>query len=118
MASTRNKNDKGNYISEQRSLDNSRASLGFANQGNGKAYTNNYAGDGLLMGKMGPAALSYNYIDIDSYLKGTGSTNLVASLAPVEPRFKELESLSIMNRLPVILPSPLQIDANQRPLLR
>ena len=118
MASTRNKNDKGNYISEQRSLDNNRAYLGFANQGHGKEYKKHFAGDGLLMGQMGPSALSYNYIDIDSYLKGTGSTNLVASLAPVEPRFKEMESLAIIDRLPVILPTPLRVDSNQRPLLR
>jgi hypothetical protein len=74
MASTRNKNDRGNYIVEQRALDQQRDYLGFVNQGNGKAYTNHFAGDGLLMGQMGPSALSYNYIDIDSFLKGTGSS--------------------------------------------
>lgn len=118
MASTRSKNDRGNYIAEQRQLDEQREYLGFANQGNGKAYLNYYAGDGLLMGKMGPSALSHNYVDIDSYLKGTGSTNLVTPLPTVEPSFKTLESLSIIDRIPVILPEPLRVNKNERPLLR
>jgi len=118
MASTRNKNDRGNYKSEQRALDQQRDYLGFVNQGNGKAYTNCFAGDGLLMGQMGPSALSYNYVDIDSFLKGTGSTNLVTPLPDVEPSLKTIESLSIIDRIPLILPEPLRVNTNERPLLR
>jgi hypothetical protein len=117
MASTRNRNDRGNYQAEERALTEQRLWLSFRNQGNGQAFTNNYAGDGLLGGQMGPMVLSRNYVDIDSYLKGVGSTNLVTPLAPVQPQFKELESLSIIDRIPVLLPNPLRHDKYQRPLL-
>jgi len=37
-------------------------------------------------------------------------------MAPIQPSLKELESLSIIDRIPVLLPEPLKIDKNQRPL--
>jgi len=117
MSSTRNKNDRGNYQLEERGREEQRLYLGFRNQGNGQAFTNHYAGDGLIMGKMGPSVLSRNFADIDSYLKGTGSTNLVVPTVPVQPQFKELESLSIIDRTPLILPKPLKHIKHQRPLL-
>ena len=117
MASTRNKNDRGNYKAEERGREDQRLYLMYKNQGNGQAFTNHYAGDGLLGGQMGPMALSRNFADIDSFLKGTGSTNLVMPVSPIEPQFKELESLAIIDRIPFILPEPLKVDKNQRPLL-
>jgi hypothetical protein len=117
MASTRNNNDRGNYKLEERSHEDQRLYLMYKNQGNGQSFTNHYAGDGLLGGQMGPLALSRNFADIDSYLKGTGSTNLVTPMAPIQPQFKELETLSVIDRIPFILPEPLKVDKNQRPLL-
>lgn len=118
MASTRNKNDRGNYKSEERGREDQRLNLMYKNQGNGQAFNSHYAGDGLLAGQMGPMVLSRNFVDIDSFLKGTGSTNLVNHMNPITPQFKELESLSIIDRIPLILPRPLQHDSQQRPLLR
>ena len=117
MASTRNKNDRGNYKAEERERQNCRNYLNYENQPNGMAATNHYAGDGLLMGQMGPSVLSYNYADIDSYLKGIGSTNLVSPLPKIEPQFKSLDSLSVIQKTPLIMPAPMRIDKNQRPLL-
>jgi hypothetical protein len=117
MASTRNRNDRGNYKAEEMGREHQRLYLMYKNQGNGQAFTNHYAGDGLLGGQMGPLALSRNFADIDSYLKGTGSTNLVMPASTIEPQLKELESLAIMDRIPFILPEPLKVDKNQRPLL-
>jgi hypothetical protein len=117
MASTRNRNDRGNYQAEEHALSEQRSWLSFRNQGNGQAFTNNYAGDGLLMGKMGPMVLSRNYVDIDSYLKGVGSTNLVTPVGPVQPQYKELESLAIIEKTPLIMPEPLRHIKYQRPLL-
>lgn len=118
MASTRNKNDRGNYKSEERGREDQRIYLMYKNQANGQAVTTNFAGDGLLAGKMGPMNLSRNFADIDSFLKGTGSTNLVNPMNPIEPQIKELESLSFMDRIPLIMPTPLRHDSQQRPLLR
>ena len=117
MSSTRNKNDRGNYQSEERGREEQRLYSMFHNQGNGKAFTNHLAGDGLLGGQMGPLALSRNFADIDSFLKGTGSTNLVVPMAPIQPQLKELETLAVFDRTPLILPSPLRHVKDQRPLL-
>jgi len=117
MASTRNRNDHGNYQSEERGREDQRLYSMFRNQGNGQAFTNHLAGDGLLSGHMGPLALSRNFADIDSFLKGTGSTNLVTPTAPIQPQLKELESLAVMDRIPLIIPSPLRHVKDQRPLL-
>lgn len=118
MTSTRNKNDIGNYKAEERGRENQRLYSMYKNQGNGQAVTTHFAGDGLLGGQIGPMALSRNFADIDSYLKGTGSTNLVNPMNPIEPQLRELESLSIIDRIPMILPAPLRHDTQQRPLLR
>jgi len=117
MASTRNINDRGDYAAEQRAYEESRSYFLFKNQGNGQAFSNHFAGDGLLMGKMGPMALARNFADIDSYLKGTGSTNLVMPQSAVHPQLKELEPLAIADRIPLILPAPLRHIKDQRPLL-
>jgi hypothetical protein len=118
MASTRNRNDRGNYQSEERGREDQRLYSMFRNQGNGQAFNNHFAGDGLLGGRMGPLALSRNFADIDSYLKGTGSTNLVTPQPEIRPQLKELESLAIHDRIPLLIPAPLQHIQNQRPLLQ
>lgn len=117
MASTRNKNDAGNYMAEQHGRHCQRLYSIYENQGNGKAFTNHYAGDGLLVGKMSSSLLSHNYTEIDSYLKGIGSTNLVTPMPETIPKLKELESLSIINRIPLVMPNPMKIVKYQRPLL-
>ena len=117
MASTRNKNDKGNYNLEERALEEQRLYSLYKNQGNGQAYSSHFAGDGLLMGRMGSSALSYNPIDIESQLLGINSTNLVQPSFKCDPEIKSLESLSVIDRLPVLLPKKMNIEPNQRPLL-
>ena len=118
MASTRNRNDRGNYQLEERGREEQRLYSTFRNQGNGQAFTNHFAGDGLLGGRMGPLALSRNFADIDSYLKGTGSTNLVTPQPEIRPQLKTLESLSVIDRIPVLIPAPLRHVHDQRPLLQ
>jgi hypothetical protein len=118
MASTRNRNDRGNYQLEERGREEQRLYSTFRNQGNGQAFNNHFAGDGLLGGQMGPLALSRNFADIDSYLKGTGSTNLVTPQPEIRPQLKNLEPLSIIDRIPVLMPAPLRHVHDQRPLLQ
>ena len=118
MTSTRNRNDRGNYQLEDRCREEQRLYSMFRNQGNGQAFTNHFAGDGLLAGQMGPLALSRNFADIDSYLKGTGSTNLVTPQPEIRPQLKQLEPLSVMDRIPILIPAPLKHIKNQRPLLQ
>jgi hypothetical protein len=117
MSSTRNRNDPGNYQSEERSREEQRMYSMFQNQGNGQAFNNNLAGNGLLAGQMGLMPLSRNFVDIDSYLKGTGSSNLVTPMPIVQPQYKSLNTLDIFEKSTLIIPKPLRHIKNQRPLL-
>jgi hypothetical protein len=38
-------------------------------------------------------------------------------MAPIQPQLKELESLAIMQKTPLIMPAPLRHIKNQRPLV-
>ena len=74
-----------------------------------------FPGDGLLSGRMCHHQLSHNGNDIESFLFGINSTNLVSASTPVVPRMRQLKSLSIIDKAPVIFPEPLHISENQRP---
>jgi len=73
------------------------------------------AGDGLLAGHMSYDQLSHNGKDIESYLFGIGSTNLVDPKSPVQPLFNTPKSLNIISRIPIIMPNTLEVKKNQRP---
>jgi hypothetical protein len=115
MASTRNKNTKGNYTAEQWSLEQNRIHQHYLYAGNGQAMTTHFAGDGLLGGWMPRTQLSYNPIDIESSLYGIGSTNLVEPKPETIPYLKPIHSLSIADRVPLFLPKTLYVEPNQRP---
>lgn len=117
MASTRNKNTPGDYASEKRSLQQ------HANYSTYEPYgapaTTLFSGDGLLMGRIAPQGkLAGNACDIESSLFGIGSTNLEHFQTPVVPELYPLQSLSIIDRLPVLVPKPLEVQGGQRPLLQ
>jgi hypothetical protein len=116
MASTRNKNTSGNYKAEQWSLEQNRVHQSYIHAARGQAITNHFAGDGLLMGWMPRTELAHNPIEIESFLYGIGSTNLVEPQLAPQPQIKHLDSLSIMTKSHVILPKQLFIEPNQRPL--
>jgi hypothetical protein len=115
MASTRNRNSPGDYQVEQIGYAKQCAYTEYKHGFSGSAYQTNFAGNGLLMGRMASVSLSDNACDVESQLFGIGSTNLVNPKAHVVPQIRPVESLSIMTRLPVILPEPLTIEHNQRP---
>jgi len=115
MSSTRNKNTPGDYLLEQRSNDAGCDYSTYENSSYGKATKTYYAGDGLLPGRIAPTNLSYNACDIESQLFGIGSTNLVQTKRLVEPDFKTIKSLNMIDKLPVFVPEDLVVDNNQRP---
>jgi hypothetical protein len=116
MASTRNKNQQGDYNAEQFMNTSIDTYATFINSAPAEAYTNYLAGDGLLAGKNARNTLCHNYTDVESQLFGIGTTNLVNPKSHVTPELKPLQSLSIINRLPILVPEPLIVDKNQRPL--
>ena len=116
MASTRNKNSPGNYNLETNANRQQFQYETFINGSQGQGSTRHFAGDGLLQGRLRGRDLADNDTDIESYLFGIGSTNLVHALPPVVPRPISMSSLSTIRRLPVVVPNPLEIDKGQRPM--
>jgi hypothetical protein len=110
MASTRNKNTPGNYAMEQWSLQKQYSERTYLQKPNQTLF----AGDGLLSGKIAGRDLAKNDCDIESFLFGIGSTNLVQPLAPVVPQIESIASLNVIHKIPMIQPNPITIDANQR----
>jgi hypothetical protein len=114
MSSTRNRNTPGDYKLE------SAFSQSYVNYNTYGSYgvpsASYFPGDGLVQGRVASENLSGNACDIESFLRGIGSTNLVNPQPDVRPEIYSLKSLSIFDKTPLIIPSELVVDSNQRPL--
>ena len=117
MASTCNKNSPGDYKMEQAQFKNKMDYLTDKKNGYGVPTQTHFAGDGLIMGRIASENLAYNACDIESYLRGTGLTNLVNPMPEFQPDIKSFDSLSIMNKTPLVMPEPLIVHKNQRPYM-
>jgi hypothetical protein len=115
MSSTRNKNTTGDYRAEQNINNNNVDYLINKEYSYGQPLNTYLPGNGLLQGRVAAENLSFNSVDIETQLFGIGSTNLVTPKINEVLETKSLQSLSIINKLPVIVPEPLIIHSNQRP---
>lgn len=117
MASTRNKNTQGNYNLEQRNSTLSASYKLYANSSHGAAYNTQLAGNGLNPGQIPGNQLSRNTADIESFLFGIGSTNLVdpAGSHNPKPELVSLNSAHLFEKSNTVMPVPLFLDKNQRP---
>jgi hypothetical protein len=115
MSSTRNKNTPGNYDLEQQYYKKQTEYKTYIHSQYGKPQQTHFPGNGLLQGRVAPTELSHNPCDLESFLYGIGTTNLVNPQAKPVAQIYEIESLNVMKKLPVILPEPLVIDGHQRP---
>ena len=115
MASTRNRNTPGNYCLEEREYKQSENYTLYPNSQYGAAYNTQLAGNGLLAGQIPGNKLSYNSADIESFLFGINSTNLVNPAPCFVPELAKINSANIYNKEATIMPIPLVIDKNQRP---
>ena len=116
MASTRNKNTPGNYALEKNQYIRRHEAIMYANAPQGQAYQQNFAGNGLLMGRMAGRDLASNDTQIESALFGIGSTNLENPLPKVEPMLHNHKSLNVIDRVPMIIPTPHIPETNHRPM--
>lgn len=114
MASTSSKNTPGDYQLEQWSFAQNLNYNTYAQYG--RPVTTYLPGDGLLGGNVHRENFAKNSCDIESMLRGIGSTNLVNPQAPVRGELYSLKSLSVIDRIPLLVPAPLKVEANQRPL--
>lgn len=115
MASTRMKNSKGDYQLEQRAYQQSNLYTTYTYSQTGRAFKNAIPDMGITPSNMPRSAFSNNSVDIESALKGINSTNLVVPQAPTVPELTPLPNIAFFDRMPCILPKPLEIAKNQRP---
>ncbi len=113
MASTRNKNTITNYNMELKQNSNNMQYNLYKNSQSGEAFTTDLAGLGLIQGRMPANKLSYNPTQIESFLFGINSTNLVNPEAPLTPELKQNSSVNMYEKSPVIMPDPLVIQRNR-----
>ena len=115
MASTRNKNTPGNYCLEQKQYTHSRTYTLYPNSQYGAAYDTKLPGNGLNPGQIPGNKMSYNAPDIESFLFGINSTNLVNPAPCFTPEIAKLASANVYEQKPTYIPEPLVIEKNQRP---
>ena len=115
MASTKNKNTAPNYCIQQRQFRDNINHIMYENSQNGRAYLNSLPCLGFNPTYMSRESFSDNSVDIESQLFGINSTNLAFPQDPIKPELKKLPEVSYFNRIPLIMPTPLVVERNQRP---
>lgn len=116
MASTRNINTPGDYCLQQREFAHSELYTLYPNSQYGAAYNTQLPGAGLLPAQIPGNKLSYNATNIESFLFGINSTNLVKPEPTFVPELKNLCQANIYKPSPTYMPDPLVILKDQRPL--
>jgi hypothetical protein len=115
MTSTRNKNTKGDYVLEQKAYSLVEDYSLYQHSASGPSYKSAIPEIGYTPSKMSRDEFSSNAIDIESELRGIGTTNLVNSYSKVIPDYKTLHFKPFFRHIPLIMPKPLVIENNQRP---
>jgi len=115
MASTRTHNTLGNYNLQQRQYNNGRDHILYKNSAYGEAVETKHPGNGLNPAQIPWNKLSTNAADIESFLFGINSTNLVKPQGPLTPNLTNLQSAHIYETAPVYLPEPFILLKDQRP---
>ena len=95
MASTRNINTPGDYCLQQREFKQSANYTLYPNSQYGAAYNTRLPGNGLLPAQIPWNKMSYNAPDIESFLLGINSTNLVNPAPCFVPELAKLNSSTL-----------------------
>jgi hypothetical protein len=115
MASTRNNNTPGNYCLQQQQYSLARDYHNYKYSFTGRAYSTKMPCIGITPSHMPRDTLSTNPVEIETYLFGINSNNLVHPTAPINPKLNTIPEIPFFNRLPIIMPKPLVVENNQRP---
>lgn len=117
MASTRNINYHGNYCLEQKQNTDTAGYTLYPYSQYGSAYKTSIPGNGVCPGQIPGSNLSHNAIEIESFLFGIGSTNLVTpGPSFVTARMAPLDQVHFFEKTsPTLIPRPLVIQKSQRP---
>jgi hypothetical protein len=115
MASTRNRNTPGNYAAEQSSIQTAHNYHSYETSPHyAIPVETHFPGNGLIGMKTAHRNLSANYSDVESFLFGIGSTNLVSPKPDPTPDIQQYKSLNIIDKTPLIMPEQLTVQPNQR----
>lgn len=115
MASTRNLNTRLNYNLEQQKYRHSENYTLYPNSQYGVAYSTKMPGNGANPAQLPRDALSRNPVEIESFLFGINSTNLVNPEPPLTPQLKCLSVANFFETPEVLMPEPLTVEKHQRP---
>ena len=115
MASTRNRNTPGNYSLEQKEYKQFEKYTLYPNSQYGAAYNTRLPGNGLNPAQIPWNKMSYNAPDIESFLLGINSTNLVNPAPCFVPELAKIDSVNVFEKDPILIPEPLALEKNQRP---
>lgn len=115
MTDTRKKSQKGDYVLEQ-AVNFGSIDYRVNSENNYGCPVNSYLpGNGLIGQSVSRVNLANNSCDIESMLRGTGSCNMVQSLAPVVPDIRKLKPLDLFDSQPTYIPEPMVVQKGQRP---
>lgn len=114
MSFTRNKHSKNDYLIEKRQIQ--RQQEYNMNDVYGIQQTPYFPGDGLIGSKIPSCHLSVNFCDVETKLFGIGSNDFENNRAEIIPQLNELKSLDISDRIKFILPKPIEIHKEERPM--
>ena len=114
MAATRDKNSFENHQLEELYIKKQNDYILYENSV--RAYKTYLPGDGLLIGRIAPKELSRNSCDIESFLYGIGTGNLVEPQKPPDGELYHISSLNIFPKQPTIFAKELEFYSNPRPM--
>ena len=118
MSSTRNKNSQLNYNLEKSNYEKILHEKLYLHSSCGRPISECIPSIGYIPSHLSRDALANNAIDIESQLRGIGSTNLETPCTPVTPSVRTLELKDFFERQKsVVMPYPMVYENDQRPKL-
>ena len=119
MAFTRNRNSTNNYHVENLQKTNHHSFLTprYIPKPSVCAFPDTGVNSGVMTGGYNNNVLSNNAANIESFLFGIGSTNLVKPYSAPQPDFNSLNHRAFFERNDVFIPPPLMVERYQRPTI-
>ena len=118
MSSSRNKNTQLNYDLEKSNKEKILNETFYIHSSSGRPISDSIPSLGYMPSHISRDALANNAIDIESQLRGIGSTNLETPSSIVIPSIRTIEFKDFFERpQTVIMPYPLVYENYQRPNL-
>jgi hypothetical protein len=115
MATTRRKNSAAEYRMELRQNEGicSNRTAGIRT----RAHANVFPDAGIFMGRAPMGVVASNTVDLESSLRGIGAADPTQSVPAPAPQMVSRDPVSFFDRMPLIVPAPLVVHTNQRPVI-